>query len=71
MNVDLDKLDIIQLLKGIGPGSYDDMTLCGGYGELGRGEQWVWDNEALRAASEESLWALYQTLKNRRDPRWL
>lgn len=71
MNVDLDKIDIIQLLKGIGPGGYDDMALIGRFGDLGPGEQWSWDSAALREASEEELWALYQTLKSRRDPRWL
>jgi hypothetical protein len=62
----LEKSDLINLLKGIGPGTYDDMTLCESFGKL-NADKWHWDESAMNESSNEDLWDLYQELKKRRS----
>ncbi len=59
---ELDKPDLIHLLKGIGPGDYDGMEKCGRLGRLLL-DSWVWDDVELKNASKEELLALYRELK--------
>ena len=62
MKIELTIKDIANLVKGIGPGSYDTMVLCSKYGYLDV-DSWVWDDHTLLQATEEELFELYEKLK--------
>lgn len=67
MQVDLDKKDLIALVKGKEP-NYDvfDHPLvkqCGEY-RGGMTDSWHWNKYVLEEISEAQLWELYQVCKN-------
>lgn len=63
----LDKRDIINMLKGQGPGSYDEMCILASkqFGSLGPGDQWIWNTMKLDETPDEELLEVYSTLKGR------
>ena len=65
MIVILDKIDLMNLVKGTSPSSdlLDDSTVnvCGSYrGSYGT---WEWDSDALRGLSKSNLYELYKLCK--------
>lgn len=63
MLVELDKTDLVRLVKGYEPdySQTDERygTYCGGFNDY-----WTWDIGKLHDISEEDLWDFYQNLKN-------
>jgi len=64
MNIDLDRKDILNLLKGIGvppgPSKFDNLiTFTGNQ----HNESWKWEKEQLDRMSKNELIILYQKVK--------
>ena len=66
MKAELDKSDLVTLIKGIEP-SYKiwGHFLITHAGDIkGQGDTWVWNVRVLYNRSEEQLWETYQLCKN-------
>lgn len=66
MKLDLDKADLISLVKGTDPNlnvmEHPKIRSRGGYREPeGR---WDWDYNVFKDCAEEEIWAVYQICKN-------
>lgn len=61
MNVDLNKTDLIRLIKGTQP-DYAQMDELNAYGQYWEGstQAWVWSEHALSTLSEEDMWHVYK-----------
>lgn len=61
MNVELDKIDLIRLIKGTQPdyAQMDDLRLYGQWWE-GSTQAWVWSEHALSTLPEEAMWEVYK-----------
>lgn len=72
MNVDLDKKDLIALIKGCGKSSYTLATFLEER-KLGRldgfpNERWTWNDAELKKLTEHGLWAVYRGIMNWQEP---
>lgn len=70
MRVNLDKEDLIRLVKGTGgPGDYS-----GTFDFIGRlegfpNERWVWKDDILNNMKEDVLWDIYWSLKKHKKEK--
>lgn len=71
MNVDLDRTDLIRLVKGSQPdyGQMDQLKAYGQYWE-GSTQAFVWDSYALAKLSEEQLWEVYKIASESNAPEY-
>lgn len=70
MTVDLDKEDLISLVKGITPPyslfEHPLVKECGSY-TGGFVDRWTWHHYKLKELNEQTLYNLYQLLKNNKS----
>lgn len=69
MTVDLDKHDLISLVKGIDPPyslfEHPLVKECGSYSG-GFSDRWTWHTYKLKELTEETLYNLYSLIKSNR-----
>ena len=68
MNINLSKEDLVNLVMGTSPYSYELTTYLEkqlGLGNYTGGfvDKWTWSEHALRQLTEEQLYAVYQKVK--------
>ena len=68
MKIKIDKLDLINLVKGVGMPDYElmDHPMISRLGRYygGFSDDWSWDYSALRECTEEQLYEIYKLLKS-------
>jgi hypothetical protein len=65
MLVNLDREDLVKLVKTVSPTTYNDLDhiYFKGKGNLGPGDNWTWKKEVLENMDEDMLWTVYKYCK--------
>ncbi|NQZ85855.1 MAG: hypothetical protein HRU03_09110 [Nanoarchaeales archaeon] len=64
MKYELEKIDLLRLLRGLSPPIKDELLNNGFIFVKGQGDSYHWNMEKLKNMEEKQLWELYQEHKS-------